>query len=126
LRTVLLWTVALVFVFSSSISGAFQDEKGTDQQLLLAEARSLAKAKGGKTLKGDETETASLPKSGKDLSKLETEPIRLENIKPLYTTPGMPGEGIWDSSGSPRDSQGRPLIFRTFYRPSVDFPNAVV
>jgi hypothetical protein len=52
--------------------------------------------------------------------------LKLENIKPLYTSPGIPGEGVWDSNASPKDAQGNPLVFRTFYRPSVDFPNAVV
>ncbi len=53
-------------------------------------------------------------------------PIQLENIKPLYTSPGMPGEGVWDSSNSPRAANGNPIIHKTFYRPSVDFPNAIV
>ena len=26
----------------------------------------------------------------------------------------------------PRDARGKPLVYKTFYRPSVDFPNAVV
>jgi len=52
--------------------------------------------------------------------------IQLDNIQPLYTSPAMPGEGVWVSSGSPLDPGGRPIAYRTFYRPSVDFPNAIV
>lgn len=52
--------------------------------------------------------------------------IQLDNIQPLYTSPAMPGEGLWVSSGSPLDPSGRPIAYRTFYRPSVDFPNAIV
>jgi hypothetical protein len=52
--------------------------------------------------------------------------LRLENIKPLYTSPAMPGEGVWETSGCPRDFQGRPIVYKTFYRPSVAFPNAIV
>jgi hypothetical protein len=59
-------------------------------------------------------------------SKSSDTPIQLENIKPLYTSPGMPGEGVWDSSNSPRAAGGNPLIYKTFYRPSVEFPNAIV
>ncbi len=52
--------------------------------------------------------------------------LQLDNIKPLYTSPEMPGEGVWTTSDSPRDSLGRPIVYKTFYRPSVEFPNAVV
>lgn len=72
--------------------------------------------------------TVILPERG-EFNLLTRDPLnmlRLDNIKPLYTSPALPGEGIWESSGSPRDNQGRPIIYKTFYRPSVDFPNAVV
>jgi hypothetical protein len=52
--------------------------------------------------------------------------LQLDNIKPLYTSPEMPGEGVWTTSDSPTDSLGRPIVYKTFYRPSVDFPNAIV
>ncbi len=69
-----------------------------------------------------------LPERG-EFNLLTRDPLdmlKLDNIKPLYTSPALQGEGVWQSSGSPRDSRGRPLIYKTFYRPSVDFPNAVV
>ena len=78
--------------------------------------------------KGIPTDTVVLPERG-EFNLLTRDPLnmlRLDNIKPLYTSPALPGEGIWESSGSPRDNQGRPIIYKTFYRPSVDFPNAVV
>lgn len=60
------------------------------------------------------------------LSRDPLELLRLDNIKPLYTAPVLPGEGVWETCNSPRDAQGAPIFYKTFYRPSVDFPNAVV
>lgn len=59
-------------------------------------------------------------------SRESLDSIQLDNIQPLYASPAMPGEGVWLSSGSPTDSSGRPIVYKTFYRPSVDFPNAIV
>lgn len=75
-----------------------------------------------------QTPTVMLPDTGEFhlLARDPLEQLRLDDIKPLYTSPGMPGEGIWESSGSPRDPLGRPIVYKTFYRPSVDFPNAIV
>jgi hypothetical protein len=72
--------------------------------------------------------TVMLPDTGEFhlLARDPLEQLRLDDIKPLYTSPGMPGEGVWESSGCPRDPLGRPIIYKTFYRPSVDFPNAIV
>ncbi len=66
---------------------------------------------------------------GNEFNLLARDPLdqlQLDNIHPLYTSPRLPGEGVWESSGSPRDSAGRPMAYKTFYRPSVDFPNAIV
>ncbi len=74
------------------------------------------------------SDTVMLPERG-EFNLLARDPLnmlRLDNIKPLYTSPALQGEGVWESSGSPRDNQGRPIVYKTFYRPSVDFPNAVV
>ncbi len=60
------------------------------------------------------------------LSRDPLELLRLENIKPLYSSPALPGEGVWQSAASPRDSAGIPVAYTTLYRPSVQFPNAVV
>jgi hypothetical protein len=60
------------------------------------------------------------------LSRDPLESLRLDNIDPLYTSPVLPGEGIWETSNSPTDLKGRPIVYKTFYRPSVEFPNAVV
>jgi hypothetical protein len=83
-----------------------------------------------------QTKLASIPKdasvklpSTRDFDLLSREPfdlLQLENIKPLYTDPKMEGEGVWESATSPRDSRGLPIVYRTFYRPSVEFPNAIV
>jgi len=50
----------------------------------------------------------------------------LENIPPLYTNPELPREGVWDSNGLPLDRNGDPLIYKTSYRPSEKYPNAIV
>ncbi|MCA1960880.1 MAG: hypothetical protein LDL33_08785 [Desulfomonile sp.] len=60
------------------------------------------------------------------LSRDPLERIVLENIKPLYESPALPGEGVWQSADSPKDALGRPVIYTTFYRPSLQFPNAIV
>ncbi|MFH1114001.1 MAG: ankyrin repeat domain-containing protein [Pseudomonadota bacterium] len=52
--------------------------------------------------------------------------VKLADIPPLYTDPKLPGEGVWDRRDMPVDESGQPLIYRTVYRPSSDFPNAVV
>ena len=73
------------------------------------------------------TPTVFVPE-GQDFDLLSREPfdlLSLENIKPLYTEPTMPGEGVWESATSPRDTLGLPVVYRTFYRPSIEFPNAV-
>jgi hypothetical protein len=48
------------------------------------------------------------------------------NIPPLYTEPQMPGEGVWvkEELSEPADSE--PLLYKTFYRPSSEYPNAIV
>jgi len=50
----------------------------------------------------------------------------LRNVPPLYSSPRLPGEGVWQSKGMPTAENGLPLVYKTSYRPSVDFPNAVV
>jgi hypothetical protein len=76
-------------------------------------------------------QAGSLPEAdskpeGTQVSRDSLSTLKLDNIKPLYTSPALAGEGIWETSGVPRDSSGNPIIYKTFYRPSVDFPNAVV
>ncbi len=101
--------------FLHTSSAALLSNSGS-KPIILAQAK--GKSKAGKS--GDHVVKAvNPPPSGKSA-------IHLDNIKPLYTTPALAGEGIWDAAGSPKDIEGNPTIFRTFYRPSVDFPNAVV
>jgi hypothetical protein len=86
------------------------------------------KAPAGAAASASDTHGVALPDTGEFhlLSRDPLDLLRLENIKPLYTSPAMPGEGVWETSGCPRDTQGRPLVYKTFYRPSVAFPNAMV
>ncbi|MBM4325929.1 MAG: phosphodiester glycosidase family protein [Deltaproteobacteria bacterium] len=48
------------------------------------------------------------------------------SITPLYTSPVLEGEGVWTTEDLPRSGDGRPLLYKTLYRPSVEYPNAVV
>lgn len=52
--------------------------------------------------------------------------ISPNNIPPLYTSPKINGEGIWVSTDTPVGGDGKPLIYKTVYRPSVEFPNTLV
>jgi hypothetical protein len=60
---------------------------------------------------------------------LRREPVReimLPRIPPLYLSPPLPGEGVWQAENMPVGSDGRPVMYRTSYRPSIEYPNAVV
>ncbi len=48
------------------------------------------------------------------------------SIPALYTSPPLEGEGVWTSDEMPQGSDGRPLVYKTVYRPSIDFPNSIV
>ncbi len=52
--------------------------------------------------------------------------VWLKNIPPLYRSPELPGEGIWQSQGMPTGPDGQPVMYRTSYRPSVQYANAIV
>ena len=52
--------------------------------------------------------------------------LTLKHIPPLYVTPILPGEGVWECRGTPMGHDGSPIMFKTSYRPSVEFPNATV
>ncbi|MFC1836057.1 hypothetical protein ACFL2Q_15280 [Thermodesulfobacteriota bacterium] len=52
--------------------------------------------------------------------------MAVENIPPLYLEPKMPGEGTWVKQNLSGKEDAEPLIYRTFYRPSEDFPTAIV
>ena len=52
--------------------------------------------------------------------------IFLKNIPPLYTDPKMPGEGIWVKQDLSEGHDSADFVYRTFYRPSEQFPNSTV
>ena len=57
------------------------------------------------------------------------EPFRnlsLRDIPPLYLYPPVKNEGMWEWKNMPVVADGWPTIYRTTYRPSVEYPNAVV
>ncbi len=51
-------------------------------------------------------------------------PLTPSAIPPLYSSPVLPDEGVWLSKNMPAEN-GVPIIFKTKYRPSVHYPNAV-
>ncbi|AFM27233.1 phosphodiester glycosidase family protein [Desulfomonile tiedjei] len=51
--------------------------------------------------------------------------LRLNRIPPLYTSPVIEGEGEWISEDMPHSPDGQPLVYKTVYRPSLEFPNAI-
>jgi hypothetical protein len=51
--------------------------------------------------------------------------VSLKNIPPLYASPRLPGEGIWEWKDLPVDEHGEPFMYKTSYRPSVTHPNAI-
>ncbi len=59
-----------------------------------------------------------------DHSRAPFRELSLKNIPPLYTTPVLPGEGIWQSAGLPTGKDGVPIVYRTSYRPSATYANA--
>ncbi len=109
------------------LAGSMEESTQPGRSVFHAKSAStplvLAQAKNHKGAKANKSFDPIAQNAGK-LSTAET--VKLDNIMPLYTSPGMPGEGVWDSSGSPLDPSGKPIIQRTFYRPSVEFPNAIV
>ena len=60
-----------------------------------------------------------------DHSRAPFRTLFLKNIPPLYMTPAMPGEGVWQSGGFPTGKDGLPIVYTTRYRPSVRYANAV-
>lgn len=54
------------------------------------------------------------------------QPVTLRHIFPLYREPKMPGEGIWVKEELSGGHDQADYIYRTFYRPSAEFPNAIV
>ena len=70
---------------------------------------------------------ADEPPAAKDALP-ETDPLfpRPPEIAPLYVSPKLENEGVWISQDLPVGSDGRPLAYKTVYRPSLDFPNSVV
>jgi hypothetical protein len=119
----------------SGVPSTLENEKPAPNLLAQAGPRgagnrppgSHARAR-GETSASVQTDTVNLPDKGalKSLIREPLDALRLDAIKPLYTSPALQGEGVWSSSSCPTDADGKPIFYSTFYRPSVDFPNAIV
>jgi hypothetical protein len=46
-------------------------------------------------------------------------------IAPLYSSPKLEGEGTWTNDDLPKGTDGRPLLYKTLYRPSIEYPNSI-
>ncbi len=62
----------------------------------------------------------------KALARRPYKSLVLKNIPPLYSSPRIPGEGEWEWDSTPKLDSQWPVIYRTTYRPSVEYPNAIV
>jgi len=71
-----------------------------------------------------QTSAAAVPPATSDVRGATT--VALKDIPPLYTEPRLPGEGIWVKEDLSEGQDAEPLVYRTFYRPSEKFPNAIV
>lgn len=67
----------------------------------------------------------SSPRVTVDWSRQPYSQLVLKTIPPLYRAPELPGEGVWQSKDMPTGPDGKPAIWKTSYRPSVEYPNAV-
>lgn len=52
--------------------------------------------------------------------------MAVRGIPPLYSAPKMQNEGVWIKEDLFGGHDPVPLVYRTFYRPSDNFPNAIV
>lgn len=134
-------TKSSVAAAPSAGAGASFHNKGPRAQDLdrRSEAQTLGSAVHGPriALEGAGTVQASASESAQTATLQDTKGFHpkerdsldllpLDNIKPLYTAPAMQGEGVWMTNECPRDPRGLPILYRTFYRPSVSFPNSIV
>jgi hypothetical protein len=61
-----------------------------------------------------------------NLSSTSAQNVTLKPIRPLYKKPYLKGEGLWVKEDLSGGHDSADLIYRTFYRPSGQFPNAIV
>lgn len=71
------------------------------------------------------SDQAGLPPSAIPAA-IGAQPVSLRHILPLYREPKLPGEGIWVKEDLSGGHDHADYIYRTFYRPSGEFPNAIV
>ncbi len=107
----------------------FAKDRKTNSQYVVDQSRStLLEPQRPTDTRSPQSPTASPADTGVSTAVADEAlgQLQLDDIKPLYTSPAMQGEGLWTTSDCPTDSLGKPIVYKTFYRPSVDFPNAIV
>jgi hypothetical protein len=75
-----------------------------------------------------EMKVSALPSNSVSIENEIVDPSfpKPRDLTALYTSPSLEGEGVWTAKDLPRTLDGHPLIYKTVYRPSVEFPNSVV
>jgi hypothetical protein len=69
------------------------------------------------------TPVQSPPEAGSVGSPAQDMVVR--DIPPLYKEPKLAGEGVWVKEDLSGGHDPAPIVYRTFYRPSERFPNAI-
>jgi len=92
--------------------------------LSIAQAYGAPSTGAGQAAAGTESSTLVAPQEFPPTAASSA--IVMENIPPLYTAPTLPGEGIWVKEDMTGGHDAADLVYRTFYRPSEQYPNAMV
>jgi hypothetical protein len=108
-----------------SRSGGLVEETALPGWLDNLLARSIPEDRAGEIERELET-TAAAPDADNRGGETDLFFPRPSDVPPLYKSPALEGEGVWTAEDLPVGRDGRPLFYKTVYRPSVDYPNSVV
>lgn len=74
---------------------------------------------------GQDVTAPGVPSVQESSSGPAVQDMDVRNIPPLYTEPKLAGEGVWVKEDMSGGHDPAPLVYRTAYRPSEKFPNAI-
>jgi hypothetical protein len=124
LQVIILIPLIIMFVWGIP-STCFAQQKPDRTTQEMVEFLSDALERGGREEEGKNERAPERSIHGENNSKPESKPLKPEDIKPLYTNPGMKGEGIWKRLNLRPGDDTAPAMYTTFYRPSERFPTAI-
>ena len=78
------------------------------------------------TCLAEEPRNVGMPPAAQSSPLTGLQRVVVQDIPPLYTKPTLPGEGHWVKEDMSGGHDPADLVYRTVYRPSDRFPNAVV